>query len=118
MKHINPWMILGVKPGDDLNILKSAHKSTMRRVHPDHGGNTEAASDTNLAFEFFKKHLVNGCVPSPDQLRLRQASNPQQQPQYVFVRRAVIFSTADSSTQTSTTNDYYYQHCFGQNPYT
>lgn len=52
--------VLGLSGQPDENAIKSAHRATMKRVHPDQGGSDEAASRANAAKDVLMKHIGRG----------------------------------------------------------
>lgn len=56
---INPYKILGVHRGTVLEDIKAAYKKKMWNIHPDRGGDTDAAAEITEAYALLynKKQL-------------------------------------------------------------
>lgn len=47
----NPWQILGIAPGSDLDTIKKAYRSLAMKHHPDHGGDAEQFKRIKAAYD-------------------------------------------------------------------
>lgn len=133
MSHsLNPWALLDVKAGDAEDVLRTQYKRTMMKVHPDRpGGSRDLASITNRCYEMLLEHLVNGCVPSLEDLaraglpvdrgHQRAAESPKApappRPPQPHVHFCVphqgfqpFWGSATTTSQTTTTNNYRHLH--------
>ena len=52
---INPYQVLGIRPGADLTEIKAAYRKRMMQCHPDKGGSDAEAKMVNAAFEMLTK---------------------------------------------------------------
>ncbi len=52
---MNPFVILGVKPGASRDEVEAAYKRKARECHPDHGGSNEDMVKVNVAYEAMKR---------------------------------------------------------------
>ncbi len=49
------YQILGLQPGADADAVKVAHRTLMKRMHPDQGGSTWLAAKINQAKDVLLK---------------------------------------------------------------
>jgi len=54
---MNPWMFMGVKPGDSEADLARAFRNRMFEFHPDRGGDETKAAQLSRLYDSFKKLL-------------------------------------------------------------
>lgn len=52
----NPYRLLGVAPGDPLDVIRERYRELARAAHPDHGGSQERMQALNAAYERVLDH--------------------------------------------------------------
>ena len=57
MTHESALSLLGLSANAGVTDIKRAHRRLMLKMHPDHGGSTEAATQLNLAKDFLLEEL-------------------------------------------------------------
>lgn len=55
MSEEEAYQVLGVEPGASLEEIGRAHRTLMKKFHPDQGGSTEAAARVNAAKDVLAK---------------------------------------------------------------
>jgi hypothetical protein len=87
MTGVDPYAVLGVRPGSSEREVAAAYKELAKRFHPDRGGGAEGErrmTEINVAYELLRGAEPAAAPPPADPLRsavgaeLRQALAPEE----------------------------------------
>ena len=51
---LNPYLVLGIRPGASPDELRSAYRDRARETHPDHGGDADSFAEVREAYEVLR----------------------------------------------------------------
>lgn len=55
---MNPYRVLGVKPSDSIEHIKSQYKSLCKKYHPDAGGDALKFQEVKDAWNYLSKNHI------------------------------------------------------------